>query len=387
MKKKKKINIVLFGNAGVGKGTQALMLKEKYGLVHLSIGEILRDNISKGTELGLFAQKFIDKGNLIPDESTLAMMKKFVEENIDSNGFIFDGFPRTLNQATVLDETMKHHGMSIDTMFSIHADIDELKKRLITRSETSNRADDKDIEIINKRIELHNREIAPPVIDYYNEQNKLIAINGMQSAADTFEDICFVIDAGNGVDVLLEEEAEPVTVKKIVFYADNFGFEEDCIRTYTGKSINVFDTNPDTIDIVDIAHALSFQCRFGGHLPEFFSVAQHCINCCSVADEDEKFDALMHDVSEGLGLLDFPTPIKNRMPEYKVIEHKLMMVLAKKFNFNYPKSKHVEDIDKAMLVTEWHNVMLGNKTNEDFTILSMEDAEAEFLRLYHKYKK
>lgn len=134
----------------------------------------------------------------------------------------------------------------------------------------------------------------------------------------------------------------------------------DCIRTNSGRYLNVFDPNPDDILIEDIAHALSFQPRFGGHLPQFYSVAQHSVLCAELCDESAAFDALMHDASEAY-LCDIPRPIKKRMPEYKAIEDKLQAVIAAKFGFKYPHSDEVHRVDNIMLQVEWDTYMLGNR--------------------------
>ena len=157
------------------------------------------------------------------------------------------------------------------------------------------------------------------------------------------------------------------------------------IRTISGQYVNVFEPEPSTLWITDIAHALSNQCRFGGHLPEFYSVAQHSLLCYQIAPEEEKYDALMHDTSEAY-LLDFPKPIKVEMPQYNEVEHNLMMVLAKRFQFNYPKSSIVEKVDMHLLNWEWNVIML-QKLNEGYPkIHCMKPVEAKeaFLAAYYK---
>lgn len=136
------------------------------------------------------------------------------------------------------------------------------------------------------------------------------------------------------------------------------------IRTISGLYVNVFDPDPDTIRIEDIAHALSNQCRFGGHLPKFYSVAQHSHLCWEVANEKDKYDALMHDASEAY-LLDMPKPIKVELSDYNRIEDNLMNVIAEKFKFNYPKTNAVEKVDHYLLEWEWNVIML-KKTDSGF---------------------
>ncbi|MEL7586629.1 MAG: hypothetical protein AAGU19_07930 [Prolixibacteraceae bacterium] len=155
----------------------------------------------------------------------------------------------------------------------------------------------------------------------------------------------------------------------------------DCIRTYTGLYMNVFEPKPEMINIEDIAHSLSMQCRFGGHLPIFFSVAQHSINCAAlVGDERQMLAALLHDASEAY-LLDIPRPIKSRMPEYKAIEYKLMLAIADKFGFEWPMSDIVKKIDEEMLVWEWNCIMLRNSA-EAPNIQSQRETKKAFLNIY-----
>jgi hypothetical protein len=159
------------------------------------------------------------------------------------------------------------------------------------------------------------------------------------------------------------------------------------IRTNSGQYVNVFEPNLDTLLIEDIAHALSNQPRFGGHLPKFYSVAQHSLLCYMIAKDEEKYDALMHDASEAY-LLDMPKPIKLEMPDYNRIEDNLMNILAKKFNFNYPKSPEVERVDHYLLEWEWNSIMLENSKDADATFppivcLTPEEARKAFLLAYN----
>ena len=162
-----------------------------------------------------------------------------------------------------------------------------------------------------------------------------------------------------------------------------------CIRTFSGKYINVFDPSPDDIVIEDIAHALSNQPRFGGHLPEFYSVCQHSIHCCDLASEENQFTALMHDASEAY-LLDMPKPIKLEMTQYNRIEDKLMKVIAIKFGFKYPKPEEVDQIDYFMLEREWNVLMLREKSLKYYApidIMSHEKAKEIFLEKFNYCKK
>lgn len=156
------------------------------------------------------------------------------------------------------------------------------------------------------------------------------------------------------------------------------------IRTNSGVYVNVFETDPDTIKIEDIAHALSQQSRFGGHLPEFYSVAQHSVMCCMSANDENKYNALMHDVSEAY-LLDIPKPIKLELPDYNLVEHRLMKVLSQKFGFEYPKNEEVERVDILLLEWEWTAIMLNQPTEKypKFVCLTPSEAKAAFLEAFY----
>lgn len=162
-------------------------------------------------------------------------------------------------------------------------------------------------------------------------------------------------------------------------------YTPDCIRTYTGIYMNVFEPGLDIICIEDIAHALANQCRFGGHLPKFYSVAQHSVLCCEKADSKYKLQALMHDASEAY-LLDVPRPIKKRLSNYKEIENSLMLLIAEKFGFEYPLSEEVKQIDEKMLQFEWNQLMLGRITDYYFSSWSPATAEIEFLDTYKRLR-
>jgi adenylate kinase len=186
------LNIVLFGPPGAGKGTQAEKIIEKYGLVHLSTGDILRSELANSTELGLQARKFMDKGELVPDNVVIGMIETNIDRNYDAKGFIFDGFPRTTAQAEALDELMAKKVMQITAMLMLSVDYDELVKRLLNRGKKAGRSDDQDMSIIENRIKVYNTETAP-LIDYYNLQNKFHHISGMGTIEEIFERICQTI--------------------------------------------------------------------------------------------------------------------------------------------------------------------------------------------------
>lgn len=174
------LNIVLFGPPGAGKGTQSEILIEKYGLVHLSTGDIFRANIKGETELGVLAKSYMDKGQLVPDEVTINMLKSEVEKHAAPKGFIFDGFPRTQNQAHALDDFLSSIGTSISLMLALEVEENELKIRLAKRAEVSGRADDANPEVIENRIRVYNNETAP-VKEFYQAQSKYKGIHGIGS--------------------------------------------------------------------------------------------------------------------------------------------------------------------------------------------------------------
>lgn len=157
-----------------------------------------------------------------------------------------------------------------------------------------------------------------------------------------------------------------------------------CIRTFTGKYVNIFDPKPEMFCIEDVAHALSQIPRFGGHLPEFHSVAQHVVMVCDLVPKEFKFEALNHDDTEAY-ILDMPKPIKIEIPQYNDIEHKLAKFIAPIFGYKYPFSKEIHDADRAMLEAEWELLML-RKREPNFVSLEPYEAEALFLEYYHKYK-
>ena len=155
------LNIVLFGPPGAGKGTQSEKLINKYELVHLSTGDILRSEIAEGADLGMEAKELMDEGILVPDEVVIGMIRSKIGKNPQAKGFIFDGFPRTEAQAEALDELLDHINTSIDMMLALEVDNDELTSRLLKRGEDSGRSDDKNEGIIRTRIEEYDRKTAP----------------------------------------------------------------------------------------------------------------------------------------------------------------------------------------------------------------------------------
>lgn len=183
------LNIVLFGPPGAGKGTQSEKLIEKYNLIHLSTGDLLRAERKAQTPLGIKANEFIEKGNLVPDEVVIGMIENKINEYPNASGFIFDGFPRTVPQAIALDQLLVAHKTSINCMIALEVAYDELLDRLIKRGAQSGRADDQDQEIIKNRIAVYNNETLP-VADFYKSQGKYQGINGIGEIAYIFEEIC-----------------------------------------------------------------------------------------------------------------------------------------------------------------------------------------------------
>jgi adenylate kinase len=187
------LNIVLFGPPGSGKGTQSEKLIEKYQLVHLSTGDILRGEIAAHTQLGIDAQKRIDKGELVSDEIVIEMIGNKLDANPSAKGFIFDGFPRTTAQAIALDKLLSVRNTCISVMLSLEVEKQELVTRILHRGKDSGRADDQDINVIEKRIAIYDRETAI-VADYYKAQGKHHPIQGMGSIEDIFNRLCNTIN-------------------------------------------------------------------------------------------------------------------------------------------------------------------------------------------------
>lgn len=179
-------NIVLFGPPGAGKGTQASFLKERFGLVHISTGDVFRSNIKNETVLGKLAQSFMDEGNLVPDQVTIDMLSAEVDKNHDANGFIFDGFPRTVAQAEALDVLLDNYQTNITAMVALEVPDQLLVERLLERGKTSGRPDDANTEIIQNRIKAYYTNTAI-LKSYYESQNKYFGVNGVGSINEITE--------------------------------------------------------------------------------------------------------------------------------------------------------------------------------------------------------
>lgn len=182
------LNIVLFGPPGAGKGTQSEKLIEKYGLIHLSTGDLLRNEIAKQTPLGLEAKQLMDKGDLVGDSIVIGMIESKLDSNADANGFIFDGFPRTQAQAIALDDLLQKKGTAISAMLALEVDNEELIKRLLLRGKESGRPDDQNESIIRNRVNEYNTKTLP-LKNFYSEQSKFHSIDGIGSINQIFNEL------------------------------------------------------------------------------------------------------------------------------------------------------------------------------------------------------
>ena len=176
-------NIVIFGKPGSGKGTQANFLKEKYNLYHISTGDLFRKNIGNQTKLGIEAKSYLDSGDLVPDSLTIKMLENEVLSNKEANGYIFDGFPRTLNQAESLDDFLSSINLKINATIALDVKEDELITRLLDRGKTTNRSDDQDIEKIKNRFNEYNTKTSI-LINFYSKQDKFFSVDGKGSVND-----------------------------------------------------------------------------------------------------------------------------------------------------------------------------------------------------------
>lgn len=186
-------NLILFGPPGSGKGTQSKSIIEKYGVTHLSTGDLLREEIASGSELGKKISQMIDGGNFVTDEMAQEMVENFINKNKDGEGFIFDGFPRTVNQADWLANLFLKMNSKVSVVVSLEVDDEELKKRLSDRGKQMGRPDDQNMDIIKNRLDIY-RKITEPVKEYYKNKNKLESIAGIGSMQEVFDRICTAIE-------------------------------------------------------------------------------------------------------------------------------------------------------------------------------------------------
>ena len=181
-------NLVIFGAPGSGKGTQSEFIIKEYGLFHISTGEVLRDHIARGTELGKIADSFISKGQLIPDELMIDILCDVLDSNpAAADGVIFDGFPRTIHQAKALKEVLEKRGTQLNAVIGLEVEDEELIDRLIKRGKESGRSDD-NLETIQQRLKVYHSQTSP-LRDYYIEEGKYLSIKGSGSVTDIFETI------------------------------------------------------------------------------------------------------------------------------------------------------------------------------------------------------
>ncbi len=186
------LNIVIFGPPGSGKGTQSARIVKKYDLIHLSTGDMMREEMKNDTPLGREVRAYIDKGLLVPDEVVLKEIDMHINRHLDKPGFIFDGFPRTIVQARALDQMLEAEGLPISLVISVDVEEEELFKRMMGRGEDSGRSDDAE-HIIRRRLEVY-KEQTLPLISYYMEQGKIASINGMSPVDQVFDKITRAID-------------------------------------------------------------------------------------------------------------------------------------------------------------------------------------------------
>jgi len=186
-------NVILFGPPGSGKGTQSEKLVDKYGLMHLSTGDLLRKERQLKTPLGIEAQQFVDKGQLVPDEVVIGMISSALDENPEAKGFLFDGFPRTVAQAEALDKLLELKKSEISLVLFLEVNEEELIKRLVNRAKTSGRTDDADENVQRKRQEVYKNETLP-VAAHYAKSKKVVNVNGIGGIDDIFSRLSAQID-------------------------------------------------------------------------------------------------------------------------------------------------------------------------------------------------
>ncbi|MDX1910540.1 MAG: adenylate kinase [Saprospiraceae bacterium] len=190
-------NLILFGPPGSGKGTQAAFLIEKYQLVHISTGDLFRYEMSHDTPLGQEAKAYMAKGELVPDSVTIGMLRNKVEKHPDAQGFIFDGFPRTIPQAEALDALLISKGTSVSGLIALEVNEEEIVQRILKRGQTSGRADDNDEATVRKRIAVYKSETAP-VFDYYAKNGKSHSVDGLGTIEEIANRLEKTVDSLSG---------------------------------------------------------------------------------------------------------------------------------------------------------------------------------------------
>ncbi len=183
------LNLILFGPPGAGKGTQAVKIAEKYALIHISTGDLLRGEVAAGTELGKAAKELMDKGILVRDEIVIGMIESKIAGNLRAKGFIFDGFPRTLPQARALDKLLSNYHLKITLTLALEVNEEELFNRISLRGKSSGRVDDQDRATFLKRMQVYNTETSP-LKEYYKNENLLVSVPGTGEIEDIFTSLC-----------------------------------------------------------------------------------------------------------------------------------------------------------------------------------------------------
>ncbi len=187
------INIVMFGPPGAGKGTQAKLLSDRFRFAYIATGDMFRKHIKEQTSLGKSAQEYINKGDLVPDELTINMIKEEIKKNPEAKGFIFDGFPRTLTQAEELDKLLNQDNYKIDAVFALEVPEEVLIERILNRGKTSGRSDDMEVSTIKKRLDKY-KTATEPLKKYYDDRQVLHRIDGLQSIEIIHQLISKIID-------------------------------------------------------------------------------------------------------------------------------------------------------------------------------------------------
>ena len=188
------LNLILFGPPGSGKGTQATKLEKAYGLVHISTGDLFRSEIGAGTELGLQAHEFMSKGELVPDEVTIGILRNKMLAHPDARGFIFDGFPRTVPQADALDQLLEGMNQQIDALIMLEVPEEEIVRRILKRGKDSNRSDDNDENVVRTRFQVYQSKTAP-IYNYYEKKGKAYKISGLGTIDDIFSCLREAVDS------------------------------------------------------------------------------------------------------------------------------------------------------------------------------------------------